>query len=203
MTRMRKILTKFFCFYSNDEYRELATACSNSFARHNVCVLVVELENKNKWMLNCMSRAAALVKEAERWSLDPVCLLDADLTCYQRPSKLIDFTGDIAVHDLYATHGAGKLAPNYRYSAGVCCFGATAHGRTCLKRWAELCQEDKMKGEILREQVYLHQAIHEGIVKGLKVTNIGEEYNCPVASGTVILHHVESRRSRDKIGGGW
>lgn len=156
-----------------------------------------------------MGRAIALQSQAELSPEDGIGLLDADLTCYKTPHKLIhffsnqDYPGDVAVHDKRADRPPSpELCPNSRYSAGVICFAPTKLGRQCLKRWAELCVEDKNKGEWLREQAYLHDAIEEGRKQGLVVYNLGPDYNHPVNSSTVILHHVESRRSRDKIGGG-
>lgn len=155
-----------------------------------------------------------MVALAEKYPSDGIALLDSDLTCMAYPEVLVDFQGDIAVHDLTDTQ-PGKGHPCNRYSAGVSVFGATKYGRECLRRWAELCTLDKNLGDPLREQVYLHQAIHEAThdqwgekIKSdcLTVTNIGEKYNRTIdrfvkGDDTVILHHVASRRLRTQVGG--
>ena len=197
----------YYCYYNNPEYWKLANECAASFHHYGLHVNVYSLQNRNKWMLNCMSRAPALQAMAEIHSGDGVGLLDADLTCYKTPYRLIKFhnspdhSGDVAVHDKAADKTPMPCA-NSRYSAGVICFAPTPLGRACLRRWAELCVDDKDKGQVLREQLYLEKAIEEGRKEGLVVYNLGVHYNQPVSSETVVLHHVESRRSRDKIGGG-
>ncbi len=191
----------FFCYFNNPEYTELARECQKSFGLKGVTVTLIQLDDRHGWMKNCLARPIDLLGQAELHPDAGIGLLDADLTCYKYPQKLVQFDGDIAVHDLGLTNPA-KMNPSYRYSAGVCVFGKTALGRQCLKRWAELCVQDGQRGEILREQRYLHDAIEEGKKSGLVVTNIGEWYNFAVPNDVVILHHVESRRTRDKIGGG-
>ncbi len=194
-------MNKYFCYYSNKEYRQLAEDCVVSFQRFSLWVHLLALDDKKGWMRNCMARAVDLAHQAEENPTLGIGLLDADLTCYKTPHRLLNFDGDVAVHDKL-NDPKTSTCPNSRYSAGVICFAPTLLGRKCLHRWAELCVADKDKGEVLREQFYLEQAIKEGRAAGLKVFNLGVHYNQPVSSETVILHHVESRRSRDKIGGG-
>ncbi len=207
-------MTRFFCPHTGQEYGEMAKKCAASFAKFNVEVTLIQLDSKKDWMKNCMQRSLELKRLSEEYPEDSVGLLDSDLTCMQYPELLVNFKDDLAVHDLTDTQ-PGKVQPCWRYSAGVCVFGPTEWGRRCLNRWAELCLEDKDKGEMLREQVYLYQAIREGQYDQwgdlkkkdfLVVTNIGERYNRTVdqfkeGDDTVILHHVASREMRVKIGG--
>ncbi len=198
-------MNQYFCYYNNDEYMRLALACKESFERFGLQIHVATLPDRHGWMKNCMSRAVALQEAATHTvpNGNGIGLLDADLTCFKTPHRLMHFEGDVAVHDKAADKPPTMTnCPNSRYSAGVICFAPTPLGRECLRRWAELCVADKAKGEVLREQLYLEQAIEDGRKQGLVVYNLGPHYNQPVAQDTVILHHVESRRSREKIGGG-
>ncbi len=207
-------MTRFFCFHTGQEYGPMAQTCADSFAKFNVEITLIQLDSKKDWMKNCMQRSLELKRLAEEYPEDSIGLLDSDLTCMQYPELLVNFKGDLAVHDLTDTQ-PGKIHPSYRYSAGVTVFGPTKRGRDLLTRWSDLCRLDPHKGEMLREQVYLYLAIHGGnlekfnapnMVDGVVVTNIGERYNRTIdrfkeGDDTVILHHVASRELRSKIGG--
>ncbi len=207
-------MTRLFCLHTGQPYSTLALECAKSFAAFGVTVEVIELDSKRDWMSNCMQRSAKILELASQYPNDGIGLLDSDLTCLRFPEKLVLFTGDLAVHDLTDTR-PGKSHPCYRYSAGVSVFGATERGRTCLRRWAELCARDEHRSQPLREQIYLYLAIHGGTlgsfsdastVDGMVVTNLGENYNKVIdfyvpGDETVILHHVASRKLRAVVGG--
>ncbi len=206
-------MNKLFCLHTGHQYGALAQQCATSFAKFGVDVTLIELKSQKDWMRNCMARSAQILHLATEYPNDGIGLLDADLTCLAYPELLVNFGGDLAVHDLTDTQ-PGKIHPCYRYSAGVSIFGATKRGRKCLARWAELCERDPHRGQPLREQIYLYLAIHGGTlenfkplppVDGLVVTNIGEKYNKTVDrrlqnDDTVILHHVASRKLRAIVG---
>lgn len=212
-------MNRYFCFFTT-HYAAMAEACIKSFAQFGLTVDPAGMRAYPEgWMKACMSRSRLLVNLAADFPDDGIGLLDADLTCLQNPEWLKIFGNgrdglfsgrllncDVAVHDLT---DVGRTADHrcQRYSAGVTCFAPTPAGRACLKRWAELCELDPEPSHELREQVYLYTAIEEGRKNGLSVFNLGPKYNRPIdemtdGDGTVILHHVASRKLRGVIGGG-
>ncbi len=193
----------FFTFFSGKEYEDLARECVRSFHRFGLDVRMLDMPARGKWMKNCLSRAIILNDIAMDYPDCGIGLLDADLTCNQTPSKLLNFKSDVGVHDLT---DIGRLPDDYchRYSAGVTIFGGTSMGRACLGSWADLCRRDpeEASGVELREQRYLYKAIEFVRGNGAKIENLGKNYNYAVESDVVILHHVASRRLRELSGGG-
>ncbi len=201
-----------FCFHTGKRYGLLARKCARSFAHFGVKVNLIEFQCKEGWMKSCMIRAVRLHELAQKYPNDGVGILDSDLTCLQHPELLVNFQGDLAIHDLTDTQ-PGKIQPAYRYSAGVSVFGQTPAGRECLRHWAELCTIDPTPKEMIREQQYLYQAIREGThdkygnektANNLVVKNIGERYNRIIdrwteGDDTVILHHVASRKLKEMV----
>jgi len=196
-------VTRFYCFSTvNTPYEAVALKCAASFGKHGVIVSLRSMPVVGGWMRNCMARAEAL---RSHWMGecpdDAVCLLDADLECLGDPVALLDFPGDVAVHD------SGPDVPNEsRYSAGVLAFAPTPEGKCILSRWVDLCAGDKHFGKALREQLYLREAIQEREAQGARVFRLPRTYNMHIdhhkdGDGTVILHHVVSRTLRKVMGG--
>ncbi len=211
-------MNRYFIFFT-DHYAEMAQKCYESFVSFGLNVELQFMEpHPGGWMKGCMKRARLLTDLAAIYPNDGIGLLDADLTCLKDPDILslcpfgLEFSNiqskvwDVYVHDLT---DVGRTADHrcQRYSAGVTCFAPTRKGHACLARWADLCDLDPEPSHELREQVYLYTAIEEGRKNGLTVFNLGPKYNRPIdemteGDGTVILHHVASRKLRGVIGGG-
>lgn len=194
--------TRLFLFYTDgNEYEEMAEECRRSFWRFGLVIQMAPMLRRDTWMQTCLTRSIGLHKLAQDYPNDTVGLVDADLKCLKPPDKLLNFKGDVAVHDL------GEDDPHWidnksaRYSAGVLLFAPTLLGRSCLSNWAAQCENDLQPGERTREQVYLYDAITALRQNGGKVFNIGVDYNQPVSDKTVIVHLVASRRMREKMGG--
>lgn len=185
------------CYFTKD-YQNDASLCVSTFGAHGLAVQPVLIQPAKTWIKTCMARQGDLASLGEllydRW----VGVLDADLQCCGTPEKLLapPDDADVMVHD----RGADQ-PDEHRYCAGVAFFAPTPAGRACLAEWARLCQEDPLgkKKVPCREQAYLKQAIDS--TPDLRVRDLGLAYNSKpeqAGVGTIIMHHVASRKRLGK-----
>lgn len=197
---------EYFCFFSaGTPYEKMATDCVEAFRRHGVTVTPIPFPNHGNWMKNALARAPMLAAIARALPGRKIGLLDADLSPISRPEMLIRPTGcDFACEDR-----GEKIAKHNRFSAGVLLFFPTPGGRQVLDSWARRCQEDPSPQAVLREQLYLHDAIMETNAarpEPLTHLNFGNRYNRlpeqrQPGDDTVILHTPASRKLLSVIGG--
>jgi hypothetical protein len=192
--------TKLFTFYTIDtDYADLALRCIDSFIMAgNVKVNVIPMFNKKKWMDNILPRISLFYSLSKIYAHKTVVLLDSDLICKLNPTRLLTFTGDVAVHH------RPRFQENHQYSAGIVAFKPTEKARNCLKLWAELCEKDADKKIECREQLYLKKALMND--KELRITDLTSQYNnkpehVSPGDGTVIIHDVASRHTLTSLGG--
>lgn len=196
-------MTSYFTYFTVDTpYEQEVIDCLESFRTQGVSISAIPYNNANDWMTNALWRAPDLKRRAADLPNDHICLLDADVRALQYPEKLERFEGDFGCLDR-----GEHVRPADRFSAGVMIFAPTPLGRAMLDLWAKKCQDDTQPNAVLREQVYIFEAIKElKRSSGLEPVNLGERYNRKienVKSGddTVILHDVASRRWLKVIGG--
>lgn len=203
-----------YTFYTpHTHYALLARKCKRSFLRFGVSINLIEIENKNNWMKNCLSRISILKREADKHPCDDIWIFDSDLECLKYPDLIISALGtscqnkkyDIATWDKSSIDSGSKTDSSTRFCAGMIGFAPTPAGRACLNRWASKCESDPVPGAFLREQVYLYEAIMAD--KYLNIFEIPDSYNRHTdryknnAESTIIVHHVASRKMRNLIGG--
>ena len=177
---------RYYCYFT-PQYKAEADKMYPTFAKNQIHVNLVPFGTEGDWMLNCLKRPSML-HQAMLFNMTPVCLLDSDLECLKPPILL---EGDFDV----ACEFRGPKFPEYRkYSAGIVAFNTTDLGIATLEAWKKLCDKDPEPTAMLREQLYLRDAIT--YVKP-RFLNLPNSYNAKpeqVKKDTVIIHNVASRR---------
>jgi len=181
---------KFYCFYTQN-YEHWMHRCVDSFTPW-IPVIPVLMDDTLDWDFNCLFRAKHLYKNMLEVN-ESVMLLDSDLKCIMKPTKLLQLPEqwDIIIHD------RGPLEhDNSKYCAGIVGFNNNTKGKATLAAW---CSHNKHHNlgpcSKLPEQSYLKQAIDDvqpnlhnlGLTYNYVVPfNIASDYQIPV--DTVIVH---------------
>lgn len=179
-----------------DEMRE----CVKRFAAFGVALRPVELPNNADWMRNCLSRAIWL-HESNVWTGGINGLIDSDLYPEKDPSPFLTVPDgfDVTLH--YQPEHKNQYD---KCQASIVLFAPTEKGRKLLAEWARLCKEDQTPKRVLREQLYLWQAV-EAIEP--KIHDVGLAMNCrpeqrrQIEPGVIIEHRPASRKYLQVIGG--
>ena len=193
---------KLFTFFTiNTPYAAEAQRTVESFQRFSVPVIKVPYESTGDFMKNCLYRAGKLLQLAEQFPKDVIGHVDADVRCAKPPVLLTEFNGDVAV---YYREG---LPEHQRCWGGLSLFGPTLVGRAVVKRWAEICAEDKYPDANVREQMYWCAAVEYGLrIPNARIVKLPDEYyraadKIKKDDGTVLVHYECSRFYIKQIGG--
>ncbi len=168
-------------------YYQMALSQVPKFATYGINLRFVPTPNKGRLAENIFERTHAMLRIAKENPKEAVGWVDADVELMQFPQLIADWDEVSKDWDLACTCRPDAENPSHRHCCGVVLW--PAGGGKGLEWFSRILDGDDSPQVGCREQWYLSREIKR---LGLRVFDLGEQYNDPGRNEDTIIHHSDA-----------